>query len=85
MRLEWGKIATFLADFSTFPHTKKQLSQLLPWLTSEIRDFYFDSTSEMLELNTLGNSLALEPFDLELFDKHLHRGSYYRLKLSFKF
>ena len=32
MRLEWNKITSYLAGFSIFPHSKKLLSNLEPWL-----------------------------------------------------
>ena len=75
MRLEWNKITSYLAGFSIFPHSKKLLSNLEPWLDFEERDFYFTSTSEMLDLNTLGNGISLETFDFSLFENLLRRGA----------
>lgn len=74
-RLEWNKITNYLAGFSTFPHSKKLLSHLEPWLSFEERDFYFTTTSEMLDLNSTGNGISLETFDFSLFENLLHRGA----------
>ena len=74
-RLEWNKITNFLAGFSTFPHSKKLLTQLEPWLDFEERDFYFTTTSEMLDLNTIGSGISLETFDFSLFENQLQRGA----------
>ena len=75
MRLEWNKITSYLASYSVFPHSKKLLSHLEPWLDFDERDFYFTTTSEMLDLNTLGNGISLETFDFSLFENLLRRGA----------